>query len=686
MARRVISTFWDRKTRNDINDNFKELYDGVEIQEKAFDYINSDSLIKPGSISPGQTSFIKNVGKNLFDGRYYNNYTILTDPAEGVGDVSYVEHNPSNTRVSVLMPLDDNKTYTVTKYAGGNRFNAALLKELPNPYKTRVNSVANRYIGSTTGRASWSFDNSEHHAAYLLVVVGVGTNEKPNVQLEEGNVSSDYEAPVFEFDGKIKADADVKIEDKSLGYEKTNFITHGKNMFDGKFSVNYAILTQSAKDVTYVTGNEESKRKSVVVKLEEGKTYTVTKYPGGNRFNLVTVETPPDASNTAVASVYSYTGAHGSSKKTHTFTNNGANYLIVQTNLNNDDLPLVQVEESETETEYEEFQYVFDNSIRGTVIGGSNNGIYAPYGYFRVRESDMTTFPTSSQMDVTKVLDKYDELANEFPEYINKQEIGETVLGTKMYKYVFTPNIVDVRSSAEEFDIPKPKIVISTSTHGSEKAPVYSTYNFFKKLCRDWKDDDQLAYLRFNVEFVLIPFVNPDGFNAHTRGNSAGVDINRDFPRVLDPNESYEDREKETQVIIEQMKEYANADFWIDFHVMNQGDYIMYSTGRSKVSAVTASRTMATVGKMMQKEYSYLPQDDQYQFGYTIAGQMNTVTDCNNGSGIPAMTMEMVRRLKWDENSVANNEPALKLGVEYLANAILYRVRQVETKQMLELD
>ena len=29
MARRVINTFWDRKTRNDINDNFKELYDDV---------------------------------------------------------------------------------------------------------------------------------------------------------------------------------------------------------------------------------------------------------------------------------------------------------------------------------------------------------------------------------------------------------------------------------------------------------------------------------------------------------------------------------------------------------------------------------------------------------------------------------------------------------------------------------
>src|SRR5699024_2409943 len=250
--------------------------------------INSDSLVKPGSISPGQTSFIKNVGKNLFDGRYYNNYTILTNPAEGVGDVSYVAHNPSNARISVLMPLDDNKTYTVTKYAGGNRFNAALLKELPNPYKTSVNSIANRYVGSATGRVSWTFDNSEHHAAYLLVVVGVGTNEKPNVQLEEGSASTDYEEPMFEFDGKIKADADVKIEDKSLGYEKTNFITHGKNMFDGKFSVHYSIQTLAQNDVRYVTGNEEKKRKSVVVKLEEGKTYTVTKYPGGNRFNLVT--------------------------------------------------------------------------------------------------------------------------------------------------------------------------------------------------------------------------------------------------------------------------------------------------------------------------------------------------------------------------------------------------------------
>src|SRR5699024_12364386 len=99
------------------------------------------------------------------------------------------------------------------------------------PYKTSVNSIANRYIGSTTGRVSWTFDNSEHHAAYLLVVVGVGTNEKPNVQLEEGNGSSDYEEPKFKFDGVVELDYVTNMGEGVVGYKNTNFITHGKNLF-----------------------------------------------------------------------------------------------------------------------------------------------------------------------------------------------------------------------------------------------------------------------------------------------------------------------------------------------------------------------------------------------------------------------------------------------------------------------
>lgn len=43
MARRPIGTLWDRHTRNDINDNFKELYEGVvsEISEDVQDLMDS---------------------------------------------------------------------------------------------------------------------------------------------------------------------------------------------------------------------------------------------------------------------------------------------------------------------------------------------------------------------------------------------------------------------------------------------------------------------------------------------------------------------------------------------------------------------------------------------------------------------------------------------------------------------
>src|SRR5699024_1286219 len=629
--------------------------------------INSESLVKSGSISPEQTSFIKNVGKNLFDGRYYNNYTILTNPAEGVGDVSYVVHNPSNASISVLMTLDDNKTYTVTKYAGGNRFNAALLKELPNPYKTSVNSIANRYVGSATGRVSWTFDNSEHHAAYLLVVVGVGTNEKPNVQLEEGNGSSDYEEPKFKFDGVVELDYVTNMGEGVVGYKNTNFITHGKNLFD-RFHRSYTIYTATPigdGNVSYVSPNSSTERYTAVVELKKNTEYTVTKYQGGNRFNLVTVDELPTPGKPKW-SIYNFYGERNSSEQSHTFFNEEAKYLIVQCGLNPPSLPNVQVEEGER-TSYEEFHYVFDRPIK--IKNNESKSNFGVQDYFSLQGGLINTFEGGSSTQTEDIISAYDTLADEFPNYITKEFLGDTTDDTKMYAYKFKPEIYEVRSGDIEFDIPR--VVISTGTHGSEKGPIFYTWNLMNLICNHWKSDGVLEYLRHNVEFYIIPTVNPTGVNYHTRTNVNEVDLNRDFPRGIDDNEDYSDRELETQILIDIMKNQKDdIDLWIDYHAKNWDDYYFYVTGRNKLVNKTGAETMALVGRKFSLKHEFLPQDDEYVYGYNSLGVQNTVTDCNNATGIPAMTLEVVEALKWEPGYSRNNMLAYELGVEYIVNTV----------------
>ncbi|KAK9852107.1 hypothetical protein WJX84_003546, partial [Apatococcus fuscideae] len=49
-------------------------------------------------------------------------------------------------------------------------------------------------------------------------------------------------------------------------------------------------------------------------------------------------------------------------------------------------------------------------------------------------------------------------------------------------------------------------------------------------LCEHYTTDARAARIVQDMHLFLVPTVNPDGFAAQTRGNSKGVDLNRDFP------------------------------------------------------------------------------------------------------------------------------------------------------------
>src|SRR5699024_8232990 len=143
MARKVIDTFWDRKTRNDINDNFEELYEGMNGPISA-DRLHSidGSMIVPGSISAENTDFIT-TGKNLFNGKYLKGYSFFSNTGEH-GSVGLSSNE--NSYIGIIK-IDIGQTYTVTKLEGGNRLNVMLTNGIPTPSKHTL-LIAPVYQGS----------------------------------------------------------------------------------------------------------------------------------------------------------------------------------------------------------------------------------------------------------------------------------------------------------------------------------------------------------------------------------------------------------------------------------------------------------------------------------------------------------------------------------------------------------
>src|SRR5699024_2920000 len=77
--------------------------------------------------------------------------------------------------------------------------------------------------------------------------------------------------------------------------------------------------------------------------IEPNQTYTVTKFKGGNRFNLVLINNYPQVEK-EVYGVYNFIGDQSDKIQTHTFTNTEeAKYVAIHTNSGVSDVPNLSV-------------------------------------------------------------------------------------------------------------------------------------------------------------------------------------------------------------------------------------------------------------------------------------------------------------------------------------------------------
>lgn len=138
----------------------------------------------------------------------------------------------------------------------------------------------------------------------------------------------------------------------------------------------------------------------------------------------------------------------------------------------------------------------------------------------------------SANTDINEIYDLYNTLMGENSNYISRDLLGyDSSGGYPIYRYDFNPLVIDYAWLLPTKK--RLKFMITSGIH-AEPVAIWTLYHLMSNICNNWQDDEVLTFFRFNVDFIIVPFVNPfasaDGING-SRKNSNGVDINRNFPR-----------------------------------------------------------------------------------------------------------------------------------------------------------
>lgn len=129
-----------------------------------------------------------------------------------------------------------------------------------------------------------------------------------------------------------------------------------------------------------------------------------------------------------------------------------------------------------------------------------------------------------------EIIAGYDKLVEAYPSFVTKVELGQTILGTKIYEYTFDSGVYSANGHRGNSVVKytKPKLCFIFGIHGYEPASTVGGFELFKQMC-----DGLPSLSKYHNAFVykVIACANPDGYDAGTRGNgnTPPVDLNRNF-------------------------------------------------------------------------------------------------------------------------------------------------------------
>lgn len=151
------------------------------------------------------------------------------------------------------------------------------------------------------------------------------------------------------------------------------------------------------------------------------------------------------------------------------------------------------------------------------------------------------------------------DLVAAHPDLAEMVNLGESIQGRPMWAIRITgPGDV------------KPGLIYHGAEHGNEQAGASVVAYAANWLLTNYDTDPYAKYLVDNVEWYILPIMNPDGYAAYDRWNANGVDLNRNWDGPGSGEDwwggPYPFSEPETQHMRDFFLAHENVQMHIDFH------------------------------------------------------------------------------------------------------------------------
>lgn len=170
-------------------------------------------------------------------------------------------------------------------------------------------------------------------------------------------------------------------------------------------------------------------------------------------------------------------------------------------------------------------------------------GVYKTPDVEGIEEGSENDFYKKTTEDV---YDMFEDLMSRAKDRMSKEIIGyatDAIGNENKDRPILAYSLNPPRASMEEVETNYPIIIIQAGAHGYEHAGIWSSYLFTKQIIEERKNDEVMRYLWDNINFRIIPVINPWGFDHNQRANEHGVDVNNNFPTDFtygrDPNHHY---------------------------------------------------------------------------------------------------------------------------------------------------
>ena len=182
-----------------------------------------------------------------------------------------------------------------------------------------------------------------------------------------------------------------------------------------------------------------------------------------------------------------------------------------------------------------------------------------------------------------------------FPSIAAIEVLGNSVNGREIFALRISGNVM-----VEEDE---PEIAYWGAIHGNEYASAAMPFRYAKHLCDNYGTDPTVTAFVDNNEIWCVPLLNPDGYEANTRANANGIDLNRDFGFQWNGfgASPAENSQPETRAIF-QFLQASNITLCSTFHC--SGDVLFYPWG---FNANTASddALIQAIGQTYSSAASY---------------------------------------------------------------------------------